>query len=141
MAQDIEFGSAHSNVDSAEHASSDVAETEAGMMIRKELQDSSLAEGAAGLLAMVSSANRTKDLQVELTCSHAYDCAILQLRWSRTAVLYSCSQCLSACPQSCCRHCVYGMAVLAGFPPNTCTHEGHEPTKDCYRLCSQKWHI
>ena len=92
MTQDIEFGSAHSNVDSADHASSDVAETEASMMIRKELQDSSLAEGAAGLLAMVSSANRTKDLQVELTCSHAYELCHIVSQMIQNCSLVHCSE-------------------------------------------------
>jgi len=61
--QDIDPAAEHSNK-SLDRASSDLAETEAGTNVGKDLQDSSLVEGAAGLLAMTSTADRTRDLQV-----------------------------------------------------------------------------
>jgi len=65
--QDIDFAVEQSNIKSPDQLSSDLAETEAGTNVAKDLQDSSLAEGAAGLLAMTTStAERLRDAQVSL---------------------------------------------------------------------------
>lgn len=65
--QDIDFAVEQSNIKSPDQLSSDLAETEAGTNVAKDLQDSSLAEGAAGLLAMTTStADRLRDAQVTL---------------------------------------------------------------------------
>ena len=62
--QDIDTAAEHSNVKSADQPSSDLAETEADTNVAKDLQDSSLAEGAAGLLAMTTStADRMRSAQ------------------------------------------------------------------------------
>ncbi|KAA6427373.1 MAG: hypothetical protein FRX49_02037 [Trebouxia sp. A1-2] len=62
--QDIDFAVEQSNIKSPDQLSSDLAETEAGTNVAKDLQDSSLAEGAAGLLAMTTStADRLRDAQ------------------------------------------------------------------------------
>ena len=63
--QDIDFEVEHSNINSPDQLSSGLDETEAGTNVAKDLQDSSLAEGAAGLLAMTTStADRLRDAQV-----------------------------------------------------------------------------
>ena len=49
------------------------------LSVETVLQDSSLAEGAAGLLAMTSTADRTKQLQVD--CPHA-GCILLHLAYA-----------------------------------------------------------
>ena len=70
--QDIDTAAEHSNVKSAGQLSSNLAETEADTNVAKDLQDSSLAEGAAGLLAMTTStADRMRSTQVSscLPCS------------------------------------------------------------------------
>ena len=65
--QDIDFAVEQSNIKSPDQLSSDLAETDAGTNVAKDLQDSSLAEGAAGLLAMTTStADRLRDAQVSL---------------------------------------------------------------------------
>jgi hypothetical protein len=65
--QDVDSAAEQSNIKSPDRLSSDLAETEAGTNVAKDLQDSSLAEGAAGLLAMTTStADRLRDAQVSL---------------------------------------------------------------------------
>ena len=63
--QDIDIEVEHSNIKSPDQLSSGLDETEAGTNVAKDLQDSSLTEGAAGLLAMTTStADRLRDAQV-----------------------------------------------------------------------------
>lgn len=90
--QDIDFAVEQSNIKSPDQLSSDLAETEAGTNLAKDLQDSSLAEGAAGLLAMTTStADKLRDAQVSLprlsSHCHCNTCALFYVHYMQLNLL------------------------------------------------------
>ncbi|KAL0024429.1 hypothetical protein WJX77_002107 [Trebouxia sp. C0004] len=82
--QDIDSAVEQSIIKSPDQLSSGLAETEAGTNVGKDLQDSSLAEGAAGLLAMTNStADRLRDAQSSDRQEHALRLPIVNTESSK----------------------------------------------------------